>query len=218
MMKIPIGIKVGSTENSEVVKDLLSSLVERNFTLACDQILFLLDGSKALKKGVNLVFKEQALIQRCWLHKSRNIKAYLPDKYHKQSHLKLKAIMHMNSYKDAKKAYDLYYKWLNNISSEAANSLEDAGEELLTLHKLQVTGELRKCLSSTNMIESLMSIIRTKSNRVKNWQNTEQKIRWIAFIVNDAKGKFKRLRGTKQMANILINNLNKNITIDSLAA
>jgi transposase-like protein len=218
MKKIPIGIREGSTENGEVVKDLLSSLLSRNFTKACDNLLFLLDGSKALKKGVLLVFGKEALIQRCWLHKSRNIKAYLPESYQAQAHFKLKAIMHMNHYQDAKKAYDLFYKWLDNISTEAANSLQEAGEDLLTLHKLGVIGELRKSLASTNMIESLNSTVRYKSYRVKNWNSPEQSSRWIAFIISHAQTKFKRLRGSLSHAKILLANLNNKKTVDSLAA
>lgn len=218
MEKIPLGIRLGSSENSEVVKDLLASLKERNFTEACDQILFLLDGSKALSKGVKLVFGDKALIQRCWIHKSRNITSYLPKAFHKKAHIKLKAIIHMNSYSDAKKSYDDYYKWLKGISVEAANSLAEAGEDLLSLHKLKVTGELRKSLASTNMIESLISTVRFKSYRVKNWKNGEQANRWVAFIINDAKTKFKKLRGSKEQGKVLINSLNQNKTIETLAA
>jgi len=218
LKKVPLGLREGSSENAEVVKDLLSSLVERNLTFACENILVLLDGSKALNKAIKSTFGSAALIQRCWLHKDRNIKSYLPKQYHQAAHRKLKLVMSTNSYTDAKAEYKKLFKWLENISVDAASSLEEAGEELLTLHKLGVTGELRKSLSSTNMIESLFSDARASTRRVKNWNQPGQSLRWFATVINNCKTKFKRLRGTVAHGQLLIKALKPKLIIESLAA
>lgn len=218
LKKIPLGLREGSSENAEVVKDLLSSLVDRKLTFACENILVLLDGSKALSKAVKAIFGNSALIQRCWLHKDRNIKSYLPKQHHLASHRKLKLVMATNSYVEAKIEYQKLVRWLEKISTEAANSLEEAGDELLTLHKLGVTGELRKSLSSTNMIESLFSNARASTRRVKNWNQAGQALRWFATVINHCQARFKRLRGTHAQGQLLIQALKPKIHLESLVA
>ncbi len=97
LKKIPIGLKEGDTENSEVVRDLLSTLQDRGFSLACDKLLAVVDGSKALKKGLQSVFGERLLIQRCYLHIARNICGYLPKQFHKQLNWIMKRLMNLKS-------------------------------------------------------------------------------------------------------------------------
>jgi hypothetical protein len=75
--KVPVGLRLGDTENSVVVKDLLADLVDRGLRFE-HGILAVLDGSKALRKGVTKVFGTKALVQRCTLHKRRNVIDYLP--------------------------------------------------------------------------------------------------------------------------------------------
>lgn len=193
MNKIPIGLKEGDTENTQVVTDLLSTIVERGFTLHCEKILGVIDGSKALKKALYKVFGERLVLQRCWLHKYRNIKAYLPDVNHKTLLWKMKKLMGLKSLADAQKEYDSLLVWLRSISDDAASSLEEAGAELLTLHRLNLVGELRKSLSSTNLIESLISVVRTKTRNVKNWNKGGT--RWAAAAIAQHKPNMRKLRG-----------------------
>lgn len=204
--KVPLGLIEGDSENAQVVTDLLSSITERGFTLCCEKLLCLLDGSKALKKAVRAVFGNTALIQRCWLHKLRNIQAYIPKRYHKELHLKLSRIMGLKSFSEAQDELKALRNWLSSISDSAVASLDEAGEDLLTLHQLGITGELRKSLSSTNIIESLFSVVRRKCLNVKNWKSkkSNQKMRWIAAsILDHKKNKMRKLRGVRQRMKLI---------------
>lgn len=217
--KVVVGLVDGDTENSTVVRDLLSSLLERNFTTGTEKLLCVLDGSKALKKAVRSVFGECALIQRCWLHKMRNIQGYIPKEHYAKLHWRMKKLMNLKSFTDAQKEYRSLRSWLKGIADSAATSLDEAGEELLTIHKLGITGELRKSLSTTNIIESLFSVARRKTANVKNWVNANdnQRLRWIASALTQHKTSMRKLRGVKQK-NILLSALGKTLEQQKISA
>lgn len=147
--KIPLGIREGDTENSEVVKDLLSSIVERGFVLHCERLLAIIDGSKALRKALTDVFGDRLLTQRCWIHKLRNLLKYAPDGHHRQIQWRMKKLMSIVNYAEALKELDSLIQWLSTISVEAEHSMQEVGGELLTLHQLGISGTLRKSLSTT---------------------------------------------------------------------
>lgn len=205
MEKIPLGLREGDTENSEVVKDLLASLQERGFTLHCERLLAIIDGAKALKKALRHVFGERAVIARCWLHKERNLRGYLPERAHGALHWRLKKLMALNSLTDARTELAALREWVAGLSAQAAASLDEVGEELLTLHALGITGELRKSLSSTNLIESLFSVVRDKIHRVKNWksQRSQQILRWVAASILAHRKKMRRVRGMAQAEELI---------------
>lgn len=133
--KMMLGIRSGDTENSEVVKDLLNDLNDRGLNIE-ENTLFILDGSKALKKGVTRVFGEKAIIVRCLKHKIDNIEKYIPESKWGDLRRKMFMMAGLNSYDDAKKEYDKIKSWLKGISERAANSLEEGGEDLLVLQFL----------------------------------------------------------------------------------
>ena len=205
MEKIPVGLREGDTENSEVIKDLLASLQERGFTFHGERLLAVIDGAKALKKALRNVFGERVLLQRCWLHKERNLRAYLPERVHGTLHWRLKKLMTLNTLSDARKELAALREWSAGFSADAAASLDEVGEELLTLHKLGIMGELRKSLASTNLIESLFAVVREKIHRVKNWKGrrSNQILRWVASAIVTHRHKMRRVRGMAQ-AKILI--------------
>jgi putative transposase len=200
MEKVPLGLREGNTENSEVVKDLLVSLQERGFTLHCERLLAVIDGAKALKKALRAVFGERLVVARCWLHKERNLRGYLPERVHGPLHWRLKKLMALNALTDARHELAALREWIGGLSVEAAASLDEVGEELLTLHTLGITGELRKSLASTNLIESLFSVVRDKIHRVKNWkgQRSNQVLRWVAASILAHRKKMRRVRGMAQ--------------------
>jgi transposase-like protein len=200
MEKIPIGLREGDTENNEVVKDLLASLHERGFTLHCERLLAIIDGAKALKKALRAVFGERVIMARCWLHKERNLRGYLPERVHGMLHWRLKKLMALNALADARTELAALREWVGGLSVQAASSLDEVGEELLTLHALGLTGELRKSWSSTNLIESLFSVVRAKIHRVKNWksQRSQQILRWVATSILAHRKKMRRVRGMAQ--------------------
>lgn len=200
MEKIPLGLREGDTENSEVVKDLLASLQVRGFRLHCERLLAVIDGAKALRKALRAVFGERVVVARCWLHKERNLRGYLPERAHGTLHWRLKKLMALNSLGDARTELASLREWVAGVSVQAAASLDEVGEELLTLHALGITGELRKSLISTNLIESLFSVVRDKLHRVKNWkgQRSQQILRWVATAILAHRRKMRRVRGMAQ--------------------
>ena len=202
LVKVPLGLREGDTENSEVVRDLLASIQERGFTLHCERLLAVIDGAKALRKALKQVFGERVLIQRCWLHKLRNLRSYLPERAYGSLHWRLKKLMSLNSLTDARRELAALRAWLAGLSAEAAASVEEVGEELLTLHRLGITGELRKSFASTNLIESLFSVVREKIHRVKNWKGrrSNQILRWVASAIRAHRKKMRRVRGMTQAA------------------
>jgi len=207
-VKIPLGIREGDTENAVVVRDLLTSIRDRNFKFHADKILAVSDGSKAIKKALKDVFGDTVLIQRCWLHKLRNLQKYVPDKLHKQLWWRLKKLMNLVSFEEAKKELGNLIVWLGEISVEAESSMNEVGLELLTVHQLGVAGELRKSLYSTNPIEPLIFGLRHKMSRVKNWKSSTKKDqiqRWMASSILANQKKWRKLRGHRQVSKMIAN-------------
>jgi len=205
MEKIPVGVREGDTENSEVIKDLLASLQARCFTLHCERLLAVIDGAKALKKALRAVFGERIVIARCWLHKERNLRGYLPERVHGTLHWRLKKLIALNSLTDARTELAALREWVAGLSTQAAASLNEVGEELLTLHALGITAKLRKSFASTNLIESLFSVVRDKLHRVKTWkgQRSNQILRWVAASILAHRKKMRRVRGMAQAAELI---------------
>jgi len=215
--KIPLGLVEGTTENASIVKDLLSSIVGRGFKFSSGKLLAILDGSKALKSAVTSLWGSNVIIQRCWLHKLRNIRDYLPKENHSQLAGRMKKMMSLNSLESAQTEFRRLHEWLETISIDAANSLAEVGAtELLAVHKLGITGVLRNSLTTTNAIESLIGVVKSKSKRVSNWGYhpklkakipRDKILRWVASSIQAHRPKLRRLRGFEK-ANLLVNALN----------
>lgn len=193
-----IGIREGNTENSIVVKDLLSSLIERGLSKE-NPILFIIDGSKALRKAISSCFSPQALVQRCTIHKGRNVCEYLPKNNHSEFYRKWKRINSMTNYSDALKEYKSLLLWIESINYQAATSLKEADNETLTVIKLGIPLLLRKTLHSTNPIETVFSQAKPNISRVKNWTGTDQISRWVASTSIRIEEKFRTIKGYKQI-------------------
>lgn len=217
--KIPLGLGEGSTENSSVVIDLLQSLPERHFTIHTQKLLCVLDGSKALRKAVKAVFGDAVLIQRCWIHKLRNLEGYVPKAKHPELRMRMNRLMHLDRYRDATKELQSFHRWLMQISEQAANSLNEAGEQLLTLCCLKVPLELRKSLDTTNVIESLFSVVRRKTRNVKHWSSRtpERRKAWVAAAILQHQKKMRKLRGVEHKQ-VLINALGRKLDEDKISA
>jgi len=200
--KVPVGLVLGDTENSVVVTDLLADLVARG--LRYDHgILAVLDGSKALRKAVVKVFGERALIQRCTLHKRRNVIGYLPVEERDALDRRLAAAFaHTDPVKGLKACRDLA-RQLESKHPDAAGSLREGLEDMFTVAGLGVTGRLRQSLTNTNCIESMISITRTTDGRVKHWRDGTMKKRWIAAGMLEAERSFRRLKGHADMPTLV---------------
>ena len=196
--KYALGIWDGATENTTTVTALVKDLERRGLDLKA-QYLFVVDGAKALAKGIRSTFGEASLIQRCQLHKRRNVAEHLPAKWQNVAEQRLKVAYGMKSYAEAEEALRKTVAWLRTISEGAARSLEEGLEETLTLHKLDLPDVLRRTLSTTNAIESCLSQVEDLSGRVKRWRSVQMIRRWVGGMLLVAEGKFKRIRGHKSL-------------------
>lgn len=191
-----LGVIEGATENATVVSDLLANLEERGLELT-HRALFVLDGSKALRRAVKNTFGKRAVIQRCVLHKQRNILSYLPPSKHAEARRRLRAAWGMADYDAAKKELGKVQAWLKKISPSAAGSLEEALDDTLAVHRLGVTDTLRRTLITTNPIESSFDVVRSLSRRVKRWTGPAMVLRWIGTGLVRAEEQFRRVKGHK---------------------
>jgi len=200
--KVPVGLRLGDTENAVVVKDLLADLVDRGLRFE-HGILAVLDGSKALRKAVAKVFGTHALVQRCTLHKRRNVTDYLP-KARRDAIDKRLAQIFANADADtglaeAKRLADQ----LRADHPDAAGSLLEGLDEMFTVARLGITGALRRSLTNTNCIESMIGTVRVVTARVKTWRDGDMKKRWIATGMIEAQRSFRRIRGHNQMPDLV---------------
>ena len=189
-----LGMWHGATENSTVVRSLLADLRERGLNTEA-AILVVVDGAKALHKGVKEVFGERALIQRCRVHKLRNILEHLPKDKQRQAVWRLRGAWAKGKPAEALKELRATVKWLDTISPSAGRSLEEGLEETLTLHQLGLNPLLRTSLSSTNLIESCFARTDHWTRRVKRWRDASMVMRWGAAALLVAKAGFRRVKG-----------------------
>jgi transposase-like protein len=196
--KVPVGLMLGDTENHIVVTDLLADLVARGLRYR-HGIVAVLDGSKALRKAVTKVFGERALVQRCTLHKRRNVTGYLPVGERDALDQRLaRAFADPDPAKGLEGCQELA-RQLDNRHPDAAASLREGLEEMFTIANLGVTDRLRRSLTNTNCIESMFSVARTTTSRVKHWRDGTMKKRWIVAGMLEAERSFRRIKGCTEM-------------------
>ena len=164
-----LGIREGASENSVVVKDLLHDLIERGIDPQRKR-LFVIDGSKALRQGINEVFGSDNPVQRCRNHKITNVLGYLPKEQHDQVRSAMKAAFQLEEKKGMAQLNKLA-DWLSQEHCSAAESLREGLKEIFTINRLGLPATLRRCLGSTNVIESPNSGIRQKTGRVTQWKD-----------------------------------------------
>jgi putative transposase len=200
--KLPVGLCDGSTENTTVVRTLLADLVDRGLNVE-DGLLVVIDGAKALAAAVREVFGAKALIQRCTLHKRRNIADHLPDKEKAWVDAKLvKAFGHPDPEQGLRNAKHLA-GLLEKSYPSAAASLREGLDEMFTVARLGIDGRLAKTLTSSNPIESLISIARTTNRNVTRWKDGHMVLRWTAAGMLNAERSFRRIKGYKQMPQLV---------------
>jgi transposase-like protein len=193
-----LGLWPGATENAEVCGALLDDLLERG--LSKDKTyLFVLDGAKALHKAVVSRFGPKALIQRCRLHKKRNVEKHLPQKYHGMLSLKLRMAWEMTAYEQARRELQKVHDWLASINQAAAHSLEEGFEETLTINRLGLSPQFRRLLASTNVIESCLSRVGDGCRNVKRWRDANMARRWVGAVLLDAERRFHRIQGYREI-------------------
>ena len=197
-----LGLRQGGTENAQVVTSLLEELQQRGLDPQ-RPTLFVLDGAKALVAGVKRVFGRHAIVQRCQVHKRRNVKAHLHDQHHPELERRLSEAYAQTSYEKARKQLGETVTWLRRINPDAAASLEEGFEETLTVVRLGVPELLRRTLATTNVIESALSVTRTVTARVKRWREGDMRRRWCAAGLKRAEEKFRRAKGYRQIPQLI---------------
>jgi transposase-like protein len=194
--KMILGIRQGATENATVVGELLGDLVDRGLDFN-EPRLYILDGGKALTAAVKKHAGESAAIQRCQVHKRRNVLDHLTDEQKPAVAKKLNATYALEGYDAAKEALNELHRELMDLNPSAARSLAEGLEETLTIHRLHLPVQLRKTMASTNVIESAFSIVEKVCKNVKRWHGGDQRERWVGSGLLVAENQFRRITGYK---------------------
>jgi putative transposase len=200
--KTILGIRQGATENATVVGELLGELVERGLDFTQPR-LYVLDGGKALTAAVKKHAGESAAIQRCQVHKRRNVLDHLTEEQKPAVAKKLNAAYALEEYAAAKQALNVLHRELMDLNPSAARSLSEGMEETLTVHRLHVPLPLRKTMASTNVIESAFSIVEQVCRNVKRWHGGDQRERWVGSGLLVAEKQFRRVQGHKQIPQLI---------------
>ncbi len=197
-----LGLREGASENTDVVKDLLQSLIDRNLATT-KYVLFVLDGAKALRKAVKAHWGHRALVQRCQEHKVRNVLRYLAKELQGTVERRMRNAYEMKTYDQALHELKKLIVWLRDRSDKAADSLAEGLEDTLTVHRLDLPALLRTTFRSTNPIESIFDKVKTRGRRVKNWEADNQLARWSASALLLHEKKFKRIKGYSQLTKMI---------------
>jgi putative transposase len=200
--KTILGIRQGATENVTVVGELLGDLVNRGLDFT-QPLLYVLDGGKALHAAVKKYAGESAPIQRCQVHKRRNVLDHLTDEQKPSIAKKLNVAYGLEDHGAAKLALTQLHRELMDLNPSAARSLAEGLDETLTVHRLRVPPQLQKSLASTNVIESAFSIVERVCRNVKRWHDGDQRERWVGSGLLLAEKQFRRVQGYKQIPNLL---------------
>ena len=196
--KIPLGVVEGSTENATVVKALLGDLRERGLDV-CRPVLVVIDGAKALASAVREIF-DRPVVQRCQLHKIRNVEGHLDKAMAATVTKKMRAAYRDPDPLHAEATLEALARSLDKAHPGAAGSLREGLAETLTVNRLGVPPTLARTLRSTNAIESMIEICRDHSTNVKRWRDGQMALRWCAAGMHEAAKQFRRVNGHLHLA------------------
>ena len=194
--KIVLGIEQIHSENSAAISQWLNQLIERGFKFE-KGILFIVDGSKGIRKAIKMKFETYALVQRCRWHKRENVVSYLSKADKVVFRRRLQDAYNKTTYREASNALKKIHRDIEEINISAANSLLEGLDETLTIHELGLSVELARSLSTTNCIEAFMSQIGSYTDKVDHWRNSGQIQRWVATSALDIEPRLHRIRGCK---------------------
>ena len=200
--KLALGFWQGATENSEICLELFGELERRGLKLS-KRIIWVTDGGSGVIKALRDRFGKKLIHQRCTIHKDRNIQKHLAKQYRKEAHKRFKTALDQAKYSDAKQMLLEFEKWLRERNESAADSLLEALEEILTLHRLRVPARLRKTLHSTNPIESMFSTVRECEENIKRYQGSKMMQRWLGTVLLHCEKGFRRVKGHDSIKEVL---------------
>ena len=197
--KHPLAVIEGATENATVAQALLDNLIERGLDPNVCR-LFVIDGAKALTKAIRKTFGRHTPIQRCQIHKARNIIERLPKPLHASVRKALRQAWELD---DADKAERLIRNLARRLEQQApgvAASILEGLDEILTVIRLGLPAELRRSLACTNIIENMIGTVRRVCRNVKRWQDASMALRWTSAAMLEASKGFRRLKAYKQLS------------------
>ena len=195
-----LGLRQSTSESAAECREFLEDLVARGLS-AAQGLLFVVDGGKGLGSGLREVFGKEVLVQRCRVHKKRNVLDKLPEKDREAIELRLEEAWACGSEKLAQAKLELLARGLDAQGHKsAAKSLREGGRDILTCHRLGVPAGLLETLSNTNVIESAFSLHESTSHRVKRWRNGKQFLRWVAAGLYRAERAFVKLNKPEALA------------------
>jgi len=192
-----LGIREGATENSTVITALLEDIVSRGVDRK-RKMLFVIDGSKALRAAINAVFGSDQPVQRCRAHKLRNVLDYLSKEDRPQVKSVLRAAWKL-PIKEGMARVKKLAAWLDNSYPSAAASLLEGLEECFTINRLDLPPTLHRCLATTNIIESPHAGVRIQTRRVTHWQNGKMVLRWMASAFLRTEKRFNKIMGHRDL-------------------
>ena len=201
-VKIPLGLWEGNSENATVATALLSDLVERG--LDPEQgMLFVIDGSKALRKAIRSVFGDVP-VHRCIRHKERNVLGHLAERDRPAVKARLRKAWAETDHRRALEQLQTLAIELEHTHPGAAGSLREGMEETLTVIRLGIRGALKRTLESTNPCESMIEVVRRTQRNVKRWTSGEMGLRWTAAGMLEAERQFRKVIGYKDLAKLAV--------------
>jgi putative transposase len=204
--KVPLGVWCGSTENHVVTAALMQNLIERGLRVDAP-VLFVIDGGKGIRKALADVFGDRAIVQRCQVHKTRNVRDHLPLERRAYVRRQMHDAYRSRSAKTAKKLLMQLVSWLAaNGEDSAAASLREGLDETLTVLRLDLPATLCRTFATTNAIENMNGTLRRVIRHVKRWQGETMIKRWVALGIAEAERGFRRVKGHGQM-NVLLSAL-----------
>ncbi len=201
--KLALGLWDGSTENATVASALLADLVDRGVDVE-QGLLFVIDGSKGLRKAIRQVFGNDVPVQRCTQHKQRNVLDHLPERNRSAVKTRLRRAWQETNHERALEQLTALAIELDRDHPGAAASLREGMEETLTVTRLGITGKLKLTLQSTNPCESMISTVRVIHRNVKHWSSGDMCLRWTAAGMLEAETRFRKVQGHRGLATLAI--------------
>jgi len=192
-----LGLRDGASENATVATGLLEDLVARGVGPERRR-LFVIDGAKALRKAIARVFGRGSLVQRCRNHKLRNVLGHLPKEQHDQTRSAIRAAWKLDASEGMQRLEQLAL-WLGRDYPAAAESIREGLAEMFTVNRIGLPASLRRCLTTTNLIDSTHSGARQRTVRITNWQSGNMALRWAAAAFVETEKNYRRIMGYRDL-------------------
>ena len=192
-----LGLREGSSENATTVSELLTDLVSKGVSPGRRR-LFVIDGAKALRCAIGQVYGDDNPVQRCRIHKIRNVCDHLPKDQHTNAKATLRAAWKLEAAEGMRQIEQLA-RWYEKKYPSAAGSLREGLQEMFTINRLSLPPKLMRCLATTNLIDSTHSGVRQRTRRVSNWQDGSMALRWASAAFEATAKGFRKIMGCQQL-------------------